>query len=471
MNITGGHKKKVLVIAYYFPPLGMGGVQRVSKFVKYLPSFGWEPIVLTVKDVEYFSRDDSLLKELPEGIKISRTGSFDPLRLIFLFRKFFQRKKSYGGKTSDPDPACGGTSRVALRILKKKKNERFFPRQRRGQNDISLFSGLLKFINLFSFPDNKIGWLPFALIKGIKLCRREKIDLLFSTSPPLTCHLVGYFLKKITGTRWVADYRDPYFSDKEGKALTNLKKIFLKKLQRLFIKNADGFIGVTRLIASELNEIYPQAKRLEVIPNGYDQEDFEQKISREKDIFRIVYFGTFSPDCPAEPFFKALHNLLKQEKIDKDKIKIIDVGLSVGIDIDRLLDEFRLTEITELKGYYPHQQGILELLKADLLLLTLSESSPAIIPGKAYEYLGAQKPILAIVPKKGETGRLIESLNAGKVVSPENISGIEEAILYYYREFESGKSFLKTETVELNKLERKYLTSKLALIFDMMMKQ
>jgi len=176
-------------------------------------------------------------------------------------------------------------------------------------------------------------------------------------------------------------------------------------------------------------------------------------------------------DCPAEPFFKALHNLLQKGKLNKDKIKFIDVGLSIGIDIEGLIERYELKETTELKGYLPHKEGVSELLKADLALLVVSESAPVITTGKIYEYLGAQIPILAFVPQSGEAGRLIESLNAGKVVSPENISGIEETILYYYREFESGKSFLKTETVKLNKFERKYLTSKLAQLFDAAVKE
>jgi len=471
MNITGGHKKKVLVIAYYFPPLGMGGVQRVSKFVKYLPSFGWEPIVLTVKDVEYFSRDDSLLQELPEGIKIKRTDSFDPLRLIFIFKILFKGKGDYEKHKSDHNPAYSGTGRVALRNQKKKKDKVFFPRQSRSQNDSFFFSGLLKLINLFSFPDNKIGWFPFALIKGIKLCKEEKIDLLFSTSPPLTCHLVGYFLKKITGTKWVADYRDSYINNQDGKRVASLKKFFLKRLQKLFLKHGNGFIGVNQRIVEELKGIYPDAKKIEVITNGYDQKDYDFKVEKRKDVFKIIYFGTFSMDCPAEPFFKALHNLLQKGKLNKDKIKFIDVGRSIGMDIEGLIERYELKEITELKGYLPHKEGVSELLKADLALLVVSESAPVITTGKIYEYLGAQIPILAIVPQAGEAGRLIESLNAGKVVSPENISGIEETILYYYREFESGKSFLKTETVKLNKFERKYLTSKLAQLFDAAVKE
>ena len=454
-------KKKVLIIAYYFPPLGMGGVQRVSKFVKYLPSFGWEPVVLTVKDIDYFSHDDSLLKELPGSTKIYRTGSLDPLRLIYLI------KKTLRIKTSAP-------KRVALRNSKEGKTKRFFPIQKRGQNDTLFFSfsrsrrfsPVLKFADLFLFPDNKIGWLPFALIKGIKICRKEKIDLLFSTSPPLTCHLVGFFLKKFTGISWVADYRDTYFSNQEVKNPISLRKALLKSLQKFFLKDADGVISVNQTIAQHLRETHPPAGKIEVITNGYDQEDFKVEVKKNKDNFRIIYFGTFNPDCPAEPFLKALSNLLHQGKIDQNKIRFILVGISIGMNTEVLIERYGLKEIAELRGYLSHREGIEELVDSDLALLTVSQSAPVISTGKIYEYLGAQKPVLAIAPQDGEAAKLIQSLGAGRVVSPDNIPEIEDAIFSFYLEFEAGKLFFKPNRDMIEKYERKYLTSRLVCLFN-----
>ena len=452
MNAVLNPKKKILIISYYFPPLGMGGVQRVSKFVKYLPSFNWEPVVLTVKDIEYFSQDSSLLDELPAGVKVYRAGSFDPLRLIFVLKRIFRRKKG------DPDPAYCGTSRVVLRVQKNKKGK-------------WLSSSLLKFINFFSFPDNKIGWFPFALIKGLRLCKKVKIDLLFSTSPPLTCHLTGLFLKKITGIKWVADYRDPYLTNEDVKNYSPLKKFFIKGLQKQFLKKADGVIAVNQTIASGLKEISSDIKNIQVITNGYDQADFDFKVEKSKDIFQIIYFGTFSPDCPAEPFLKALHNLLQQQKIHKEKIKFTHIGLSIGIDLERSVEEYELKEIAELKGYLPHKEGVRELLKANLTLLSVAEPAPVITTGKIFEYLGAKIPILAIVPPEGEAGRLIQSLGVGKVISPGNISEIEDALLTFYREFESGKPYLKTYPEQAKRYEKKYLTAKLARLLDELVKR
>lgn len=443
MNTVLDPKKKILIISYYFPPLGMGGVQRVSKFVKYLPLTGWEPVVLTVKNIEYFSQDPSLLDELPAEVEIYRAGSFDPLRLIFIIKRMFIRKKS--------DP-------TALRMKKNKK-----------EGWIS--SSLLKLINFFSFPDNKIGWFPFALIKGFRLCKREKIDLLFSTSPPLTCHLTGFFLKKITGIKWVADYRDPYLTYENAKTRSFLKKFFIKGLQKLFLKRAHGLIAVNQTIASGLKEIFADTKNIKVITNGYDQTDFDLRVEKSKDIFQIIYFGTFSPDCPAEPFLKAMHNLLQQNKISKEKIKFTHIGLSIGIDLEKSMEKYGLKEIAELKGYLPHKKGVRELLKANLTLLSVAESAPVITTGKIFEYLGAEIPILAIVPPDGEASRLVQSLGVGRTVSSNNITEIENALLTFYQEFESGKSYSKTYSEEAKKYERKYLTSELTQLLDEVVKR
>jgi glycosyltransferase involved in cell wall biosynthesis len=437
------NNKRVFIIAYYFPPLGMGGVQRVSKFVKYLPSFGWDPVVLTVKDIDYFSRDDSLLQELPPDVKIYRTGSFDPLRWIYLFKNLFRRTK----QRSD-------LKRGALRN----------PRA-------SFISVLMSFLNIFFFPDNKIGWFPFALIKGVRICKKEKVDLLFSTSPPLTCHLVGFFLKKLTGISWVADFRDSYISYQDAKRPASIKNLLLKNLQKSFLKRADGVISVNQTIAQQLRGFHPQTEETEVITNGYDKEDFEATVKKTKDIFKIIYFGTFSPDCPAEPFLKALSNLLNRGKTSQDKIRFIHVGISIGMNIEKKIEEYGLKEVTELKGYLSHKEGIEELLKSDLALLTVSQSAPVISTGKIYEYFGAQKPILAIAPQDGEAAKLIKSVGAGRVVSPGNIQEIEEAILSFYREFLNGKLFSKTNTDIAEKFERKYLTSRLSQMFDDILKR
>src|SRR5574341_72662 len=155
-------KKKVLIIAYYFPPLGGAGVQRALKFAKYLPEFGWEPVVLTVKKISYPAWDETFLQEIPPGAKIWRSGSLDPQRLVYLFSRLSNLKPA--------KQKSGPTGQTSER---------------------------LRFLKWFFIPDSKIGWSPFALGKGLRLVRKEKIDLIFSTSPPTTSHMVGYWLSKL----------------------------------------------------------------------------------------------------------------------------------------------------------------------------------------------------------------------------------------------------------------------------------
>ncbi|KPL02135.1 MAG: hypothetical protein AMJ73_09210, partial [candidate division Zixibacteria bacterium SM1_73] len=200
-------ERKVLLITYYFPPMGMGGVQRTSKFAKYLPGFGWTPFVLTVKDVHYWAEDPSLLEELPPEVKVIRTGSFDPLRISFKLKSLF----------------------------KKRKQRNKYVKESTAQRS--------KLSSWLFFPDSKIGWVPFALLSGLNLIRKERIDLIFTTSPPPSLHLVGYLLKLLTGKPWVVDFRDPWTGYKFEIFPTRLHLFLKNQLVRLIIKNADRIIS------------------------------------------------------------------------------------------------------------------------------------------------------------------------------------------------------------------------------------
>jgi glycosyltransferase involved in cell wall biosynthesis len=423
--------KKVLIISYYFPPLGGAGVQRVAKFCKYLPSFGWEPVILTVKDVEYLAKDESLAKEIPEGVEVFRSGSFDPLRILFLLKKIFKRI-----------------------------------RKRRIKTD----------------RRNKIGWFPWALVKGYNLCKKENIDLIFSTSPPPTSHLIAYFLKFLTKKSWIADFRDPWAGYQYQYYPTFLHKFLKKRAEKLILNSVDGIVAVNERIEKRIKEKNPLTENLKTIPNGFDPDDFV--VAGRGDPsgrpYKIIYMGTFNPDCNPEPFFKAWSNLLVKKELPKDKIKLIHLGLSMGLDIDGLIRKYNLAASIERKGYLPHREALKILTQADLLLLVVSEAEDTelCVPGKIYEYLYTQKPILAVVPPDGAAASLIKQFNAGQIIAPNDIIGIEKALKSYYAEFESCRGLIyqarsgrinATPTISAKDLElftRKNLTSRLAEFFD-----
>jgi hypothetical protein len=424
-------EKKVLIIAYYFPPLGMGGVQRATKFAKYLPSFGWKPFVLTVKDVEYLAKDPSLLEELPPEVGIVRTGSFDPLRISFVLKSFFKRRKQKDKSV--------------------KKN-----RARRSKLSSWLF-----------LPDSKIGWIPFALFAGLKLVREEKIDLIFTTSPPPSLQLVGYFLKLLTGKPWVADFRDPWIGYRFEIYPTPLHLFLKNQLIKQIIESADKIISANPSITKIMMEQYSVAKKIETIGQGYDESDFETSVDGKAELFTIGYLGTFSPDCDPEPLFWALRNLIDQKLIPKDKIKFIHVGLSMGIDLDGLIEKYDLKEVLEKKGYLPHRKALDQMKDVSIFLLVTSDN-PLVFPAKVFEYLPFKKPILGIVPQESEVGKIILKMKLGRVISPEDKNGIAETLLYYFSNFENKTFSFPRNEEKVKRFDRRYLTSKLASILDQM---
>lgn len=410
----------------------MGGVQRVSKFVKYLTSFGWEPVVLTVKEIEYFAKDFSLLDEIPDEVKVFRSGSFDPLRLFFIFKKIFKLKKTF------------------------KKN--FYPSESKKFFSSPAWPGIF-------FPDSKIGWFPFALAKGFIISKKEKIDLIFSSSPPPTAHLLAYFLKILTGKKWVADFRDPWIDYRSLNYTTFFHRFLKEKTQEKIFKKADKLVTVNEKMAEKIKE--KSLSACDIIPSGYDKADFSFQKDEKKDYFKIVYCGTLSPDADPEPFFLAFSNLIMEEESLGSKIRLVHLGNFFGIDLDELIKKYHLNQFIQRKGYLPHKKALKEMTSADLLLLLLSKEKDQIYPGKIFEYLYAKKPILAVVPPLGTTGELIKRFKRGRVISPEDIDEIKEAIKFFFKRKEKPSVFNEKD---LNLFERKYLTSKLAQIFDNLMR-
>jgi glycosyltransferase involved in cell wall biosynthesis len=431
--------KKVLIISYYFPPLGGAGIQRVAKFCKYLPSFGWDPVILTVKDIEYLARDESLEEEIPEEVKVFRSGSFDPLRILFLFKKIFRKRSSKSDEANKKPYLTHTKERV-------------------------------KFLSWFFFPDNKIGWLPWALVKGYTLCKKENIDLIFSTSPPPTAHLTAYFLKFLTRKSWIADFRDLWVGYQYQFYPTFLHRFLKKRAEKLILNSVKGIVAVNKRIEKRIKEKNPRSENLVTIPNGFDPDDFVSPGRGDPTDrpYQVVYMGTFNPDTNPEPFFKAWSNLLIKKELPEDKMKLIHLGLSIGLDLDGLIRKYDLSGMIERRGYLPHRDALKILTQADLLLLVVSEArdTELISTGKIYEYLYAQKPILAMVPQDGVAASLIKQFNAGQTIAPNDIIGIERALKSCYAELESWRGRINATppiyAKDLEFFDRKYLTSNLA---------
>lgn len=442
--------KKALIISYYFPPSGGPGVQRVLKFVKYLPLYGWEPIVLTVKDGDFPARDESLLKEIPDNIKVYRTHIFEPYNL---YRKLTGRSKS---------------SAIDVDNINKGKKKSFSER-------------LSEFVrSTFFIPDARRFWYKYAVAEGKKIIDNENPDVIFSSSPPYTCALIAMRLKQYANKKgkhipWVSDFRDAWTG-----YLTTPDRWFIpacidKKYERDTLKNADAVTMAANGIKEDFGIKYPvisKDKSYVLIRNGFDSDDYKlfngNKLKNNK--FTIVYTGSmygkrnpyFLLDTLAEP---ALLNL-----IDKDKLKILFVG-RCGAEIQNYIDNSKLKESIELIPYVPHSESVKYLINADAMLLLIDEDkySKMILSGKVFEYLGASlitgKPIIAIAPE-GEAADLIRETSAGDIIHHNDTKALKEALLKYYNRFFENNNTFSVNKEKIAQYDRRLLTKKLAETFN-----
>ena len=428
--------KKVLIIAYYFPPMGMGGVQRVTKFVKYLPDFGWDPIVLTVKDVIYYAKDEILLDEV-KGRTIIRTGSLDPNRIRW------KLSRGYASQKTDPEG-------------------------RRAKE--SFLEGLNRSITPWLFiPDSKILWLPWAQRSIKKIIHSHQPDIIFTTSPPHSTHLLGRRLKRKIQLPWVADFRDGWLSEGHDQAPSPFHRLLNHWYCQRVISSADRIVAVSeptaRFLASQANR---SINDFTVLPNGYDRQDFpDENKETTSDVFTIGYCGALNEILNPQNFLKAIHKVFQTDSGLKKKIQFVFTGSVANINLNRMIDKLNLSDIFYHNGYQSHIRSIQYLLASDLLLLLLPDtSSQGLIPGKLFEYLASGKPILASVPD-GETARLVLQHARGVVVPPDDVEGLAREIL---RCFELWKrNDLKVTMPRWKGIEiynRRYQAGQLAQCFD-----
>jgi len=379
--------KKVLVITYYWPPCGGAGVQRCLKFVKYLSQFGIQPTVITVDEnkASYPVIDETLLNEVPDNIKIYRTSTSEP----FGFYKLLNRKKDI------PHSAFANESKPSFL----QKVSRFI----RG--------------NLF-IPDARVGWNKYAYKQAKSLLQNESFDAIFISTPPHSTQLLGLRLKKEFKLPWIADIRDPWTDIFFYKSMYHLG--FIKKLdakyERTVLEQADSVLVVSesikRIFASKSNDV--NADKIQVIPNGFDEEDFNVLSSPSEDSLIITYTGTLSDDYNISSFIKALAEIIIDNPTVSIKIRF------VGRVSERVLDEFKSNNLSnhiEVIKYVPHNESINYLMQSTALLLVIPDiiNNEGILTGKLFEYLASRKPIIGIGPEQGDAANIINECQAGSM--------------------------------------------------------
>ena len=388
---------KVLLVSYYFPPMGLGGTQRVVSFARYLQEFGWDVYVLTSGGVRYIAEDRTL--DMPD---------VDVLRV------------------KDPLGFRGGVGGGRMRF---------------------------SWVREVFFPDPRVFWAVRALSSAVALVRREKIEVVLTSAPPLSVHLIGYALSR-KGVRWVADFRDPvvgsYFEVGEP-----LREAFLRWFERKVVGVADASVAVVPGIAKEME--HRTGRQVFFLPNGYDDREFSQlECEASRDGFVFVWCGSVTPLRDIRILLRGFKKALQLDRNFREKARVRIIGKCLGVDVRDFVDMHNLSGYVEFVGYLPREVALCEMLRADALLFSLAfvEENRLVYTGRIFEYLKTKKPILGIMPD-GELSILLRDFPQAVVILSEDENAIAEAFLSIFK----GKVNQAREPVEY---ERRLLALKLA---------
>ncbi|MDP2723108.1 MAG: glycosyltransferase family 4 protein [Bacteroidales bacterium] len=422
--------KKVLIITYYWPPSGGGGVQRWVKFVKYMRDFGWEPIVFTPENPERPALDESLLKEIPKGITVLKNRVWEP---------YSYYKKLTGKKKSD---------QIQTAFLAEKKST------------INVFENLAIWVRgNFFIPDARKFWIKPSIQFLDTYLQNNPVDVIISTGPPHSTHMIAASLKRKLNIPWLADFRDPWTNIDYYHELRLSKWADRKhhRLEKQVLKEADDVIVISPGMQREFETIVPRAYT--VIPNGYDDEDAKQSgvTSQSKNKFSITHVGSLTKTRNPENLWQALRELVSEDAGFSKCLEIHNVGKIDFLAVESL-EKFQLKKYLRKTDYLPHDQVIVEQQKASVLLLLVNDTPNAklILTGKIFEYLSSQRPIICIAPEDGDAASVINSTNSGKVFGFQEVDSLKRYLFESFQLFKHNK--LHVTSIGVEKYERKNLT-------------
>jgi glycosyltransferase involved in cell wall biosynthesis len=372
----------LLFVAYYFPPMGLSGVTRILKFVKYLSEMGWDVQVLTGSPASYYAFDESLLEEIPRRVRVIRTGSLDLHHI------------GGGGekKVRTPLPASAGR-RLSRFLL---------------------------------VPDSKIGWYPFAVSAGRRIVATWKPRVVYASAPPWTSFLVGSSIAKRSGAHLVLDYRDSWLMDSQSPQPTFLHRLLSSRLEARIVARSSAVVAVNEWVRRELVSRYPGIAHTScTIYNGFDPEDFSRLPDVEvpfarpgADCLRLIYTGTLYPDVNRQ-----------KRRATVPPIEVVFMGV-FDERYARRARELGIDDVVRFVPYMPHREALSCLVAADAAIL-LVDSHPHAdrhVPGKLFEYLGAGKPVLALAPRGSEAAHIVEENGAGAVLPPDDPDAVAELL-------------------------------------------
>lgn len=408
--------KHILLVAYHFPPiLGSSGVQRTLQFVRHLPTGGWQPLVVSVDPRAYGGVDNTSMAEVLPGVPVTRAFALDSARHFGIWGRYL-----------------GWTA----------------------------------------FPDRWVTWWPAGVVACLRLVRRYRPKVLWSTFPVATAHLIGLTVQRLTGLPWIADFRDPMVQPSHR--LPPLRGLLWRRLEAAVVGNASRCVFATSSMLADYAARYPNqgSSTWSVIENGYEEEAFtaaerhcEQRTRAAEGVVRLLHSGIlYGEGRNPEPFLKALGQVVREKR---EPVEVILRASGNPETHGRMASELGVSDIVRILPLTGHQEAIAEILGADGLIVFQGAVFNRQIPAKVYEYLRSGQPILALVDHAGETARLLAGWDGVYSARPESVEEIASALAAILDDVRARKAPLRSSG-EVFRLSRAARTAELAAVLDEM---
>jgi hypothetical protein len=424
-----GVKGRVLIITYYWPPAGGPGVQRWLKFVKYLPGYGIETVVYIPENPTYPLVDKGLLAEVSPDTTIIRHKILEPYAWAAAFSK-------------------GSTKKISSGIIPNKKKQ-------------SALQKLMLWVrgNLF-IPDARVLWVKPSISYLSKYIQQNGIDTIVTTGPPHSLHLIGLGLKKqLPGVKWLADFRDPWTTigyHKELKLSARAEKKH-KDLEREVLNTADTVLVTSPTTKTEFEAL--TNRPIAVITNGYDVEKVVKQPLDSK--FTLAHIGSFLSERNPQILWQAIAELIRENEAFNAAFELKLIG-AVSVEVLDSITSHQLNPYVNNLGYVGHDEAVAQQRKSQVLLLVEidREATKCIIPGKLFEYMVSERPIIAIGPEGADFAAIIKQTNTGVFLTYSEKDRLKHTLLDYFNQYQSGN--LKSHAIGLQQFSRKNLTGQLA---------
>ena len=419
--------KRVLIICYYWPPAGGPGVQRWVKFIKYLPNFGIEPVVLIPENPSYPLKDDTLINEISPDLSLFKLPIKEPYKLANIFG---EKSKRLSSGIINPS------------------------------NKQSLIERLLLFIRgNFFIPDARIMWVNSAYKKAKTLIENFNIDTVITTGPPHSIHLIGHKLKNNCNVSWISDFRDPWtaIGYHNKLKLLSFARARHRKLEALILNSCDKIIVTSPATKQEFQS--KTNRPISIITNGYDHIN-DSLIIKSND-FLISHIGSLLTERNPKILWKVLESLVKNDSNFAKSLRIELYGV-VSDQVKASIKFHELDDYVSYKGYVTHKDAIIAQKTSQLLLLIESNSDTAshIIPGKLFEYIASKTPIIAIGPNTSDIKKIIADTHSGDYFNYYDEEILAEKLKSYFKQF--SDDIIISETHSFEKYSRYNLTHKLS---------